>query len=130
MSAPPILIPVARQNPSQSQITTLDGRRYSIRLEWIGRIGRWAIDLSTESGTAILRCKVAALRSDLLRQVRHRTDVPPGILVMVDTLNQDAEAGLSTLGARHQLAYFPVTDTGTISTPGAGTATIGPGFHA
>jgi hypothetical protein len=106
VSAPPIILPVARQNPSQSQITTLDGRRYSIRLEWIGRLARWAVDLSTESGTPILRCKVAALRSDLLRQVRHRTDVPPGILVMVDTLNQDAEAGLSTLGSRHLLMYY------------------------
>lgn len=126
MSAPPIILPVARQNPSQSQITTLDGRRYSIRLEWIGRLARWAVDLSTESGTPILRCKVAALRSDLLRQVRHRTDVPPGILVMVDTLNQDAEAGLSTLGSRHLLLYYGVV-SGSTSTPGAGSSAGGGG---
>lgn len=103
-----VTIPVAPGVPAQDVTVTLDGRRFVLRLDWNARIGRWMLDLSTENGAAILRAKGLALRADLLRQVRYRTDAPPGVLMAIDTQAQDAEVSLGTLGlrTRHRLVYF------------------------
>lgn len=100
-----ITIPVAWRNPSQEQITTLDGRRYVLRLEWLGRIERWAFDLETEAGEVIARTKGLALRADLLRIMRYKEACPPGVLTVMDT-EGDSEPSLESLGRRHVLVYF------------------------
>lgn len=101
-----VTIPVQEQIPAQRQTTTLDGRRYIVGLDWNARLGRWLLDLFTETGTEILRCKALCVGADVLRQVRYRTDAPPGVLILLDLQGLDAEADLVTLGGRHRLVYF------------------------
>ncbi len=100
-----LTIPVAPSLGSQVFTTTLDGRRFELRLDWIQRVRRWALSLSTDSGTPLLRCKFAAVRSDLLRQIRWNPNAPQGYLTVVDSEAQDTEAGFASLGARHALIY-------------------------
>ena len=100
-----ITIPIAWRTAAQKQITTLDGRRYTLSLDWIQRIKRWTFTLSTESGAAIMSGKGLALRADLLRQNRWDPRCPPGALMLIDT-EGDQEPDLESLGRRHALVYF------------------------
>ena len=101
-----LTIPIALGVPDQAQTTTLDGRPFRFRFRWIGRIERWMLDLETDAGAPILRCKGLVLGSDILRQTRHNPEAPQGVLAVVDTLGAGVEAGLYTLGARHLVIYF------------------------
>lgn len=101
-----LTIPVAIGVPDQSQTTTLDGRPFRFRFRWLGRIERWMLDLETDSGSPIFRCKGLVLGSDLLRQTRWNPEAPQGALMVADSLGQGVEAGLYTLGARHRVLYF------------------------
>ena len=106
MSDSLIKIPLAPSVAHQVQTVTLDGRRFELRIDWIQRVRRWALSLSTDAGESIMRCKFLALRSDLLRQVRARPEAPQGVLTLLDLEAQDAEAGFASLGIRHVLTYY------------------------
>jgi hypothetical protein len=106
MAATIVTIPVAAGVPHQSFTLALDGRRFEVRLNWIQRVRRWALDLATDSGESLMRCKFLATRADTLRQIRSNPDAPQGCLSVVDTENQDTEASLATLGRRHALIYL------------------------
>lgn len=101
-----ITIPVARREPHQEQTTTLDGRPFVIRLDWIQRIQRWTISLFSPNGDAIVQCKGLVLGADILRQVRYNPAAPQGGLVVVDMQGADVEPDLDSLGGRHRILYF------------------------
>lgn len=105
MTATWYTIPVSPGVPDQVQTTTLEGRPFVFRFQWIQRIDRWIFDLETGSGTAIVRCKGLALGGDLLRQVQYRPEAPQGLLTVVDLEGKNEEPTLSSLGARHRVAY-------------------------
>jgi len=84
---------------------TLDGRRYRIRVEWLGRLARWTLSISTADGTLLLGTKGLVLGSDLLRRSRHDPRVPQGILYLEDLQGADEEATLGSLGVRHVLRF-------------------------
>lgn len=105
-----IEIPLLSGAPRQSQITTLDGRRYDLAFDWNGRIERWFFSLATESGVFLLRAKGLMVGADVLRQIRHMPEAPPGVLVLFDAAHPpDAivEADLYSLGREHGLFYLP-----------------------
>lgn len=101
-----IKLPIAPSTPHQVSTVTLDGRRYDLRIDWIQRVRRWSLSLSTAAGVSIMRGKFLALRSDLLRQVRWNPDAPQGVLVLLDLEDRDVEATLGSLGVRHVLVYY------------------------
>lgn len=100
-------IPLRPNRAAQSVFVTLDGRRFRIDLDWIGRIRRWVFSLYTGSGTPILLCKGLALGADLLKRTRHRQDCPQGALLVRDRQDANAEPTLDSLGVRHDLIYYP-----------------------
>jgi hypothetical protein len=99
------------------QVTTLDGRDYTLRFLFNQREGKWYMSLSDESDDSIVHgVKIVPLIS-LLRKV---TDArrPPGVLMARDTTAADIDfgagekvadldPGLNDLGARVLLFYFP-----------------------
>lgn len=99
-------IPVAARTAHQTQTTTLDGRRFRISLDWNQRIQRWFVSLATDEGVWIFRSKGLVLGSDILRQTRYLPEAPQGALVLLDLQDQDVEASLDSLGARHRIFYF------------------------
>lgn len=100
-------LPVRPSIPAQSFGVVLDGRRYRVSLDWIGRIGRWSIDLVREGGEPVFRGRILATGADLLRQFQAQTDVPVGVLVLVDRSGTSREATLDTLGRSdgHSLVF-------------------------
>lgn len=114
-------LPVRPSIPAQSFGVVLDGRRYRVSLDWIGRIGRWSIDLVREGGEPVFLGRILATGADLLRQFQAQTDVPVGVLVLVDRSGASREATLDTLGRPdgHSLVFVAE-----IPAPGEG-ATVG-----
>ncbi len=98
-------IPVLSGVPSQEILITLEGRRYLLRLDWLGRLETWSFSLFTENETPFLQGKGLVLGADLLRLSRHVPGCPQGSLLLTDSQGLDAEATLSSLGVRHLLIY-------------------------
>ena len=100
----------------------LDGRRYRVDLDWIGRLGRWIVSLSAlPSERPIFTSKIAATRADLLRPFRWNVDAPPGTLAMIDRAGLDREAALESLGAAdgHALIYLTAPEASTSASTSA-----------
>lgn len=91
--------------PHQIQTTTLDGKRFRLRVDWNGRIERWFFDLLRDDDTPIVLGKALVTNADLLRQYRADPTCPQGVLMLVDQEGKDAEAGVLDLGTRHALWY-------------------------
>ncbi len=99
-----LIIPLTTA-PHQEQTTTLDGKRFRLRVDWNGRLERWYFDLFRDDGTAIVQGKALVTSADLLRQYRADPTAPQGALTLVDQEGRDEEAGLLSLGTRHVLWY-------------------------
>ncbi len=97
----PVIVPAASGVPHQVQITTLDGRPFTLRFDWIGRIERWTISID-----GIVSCKGLVLGADILRQTRYNPEAPQGVLLVVDMMGADVEPDLYSLGIRHKILYF------------------------
>lgn len=98
-------IPLRPSRPTQTVVTTLDGRRYRIKLDWIGRIARWSISIYSSDGALLLGTKGLVLGSDVLRRSRYNPAIPQGILYLEDLQGLDEEATLDSLGVRHVLRF-------------------------
>ena len=98
-------IPVLPSVPAQEVVVTLEGRRYILRLDWLGRIETWSFSLFTENETPIVQGKGLVLGADLLRLSRHVPGCPQGQLYLADAQGLDAEATLESLGVRHLVVY-------------------------
>ena len=94
---------------AQSITLTLDGRRYRLDLDWIGRIRRWSFSLYTAAGAPIVRSKGLVVGADLLGRTRHDPRCPQGALHVVD-LQGDSDASLDSLGVRHVLYFTPLSE--------------------
>jgi hypothetical protein len=103
-----LALPVRSGLAAQRFSVILDGRRYRIDLDWLGRIRRWSISLALDGGSVVWGSRILATTADLLRQHRHRDDVPPGILACIDLAGLDREPDLETLGRPdgHSLVYL------------------------
>ena len=100
-------IPLRPGRAAQSVFVTLDGRRFRIDLDWLGRIRRWSFSLYTGAGVPLLRCKGLVLGADLLKRIQHNPEAPRGAFFLVDRQEANAEATLDSLGIRHDLIYYP-----------------------
>jgi hypothetical protein len=82
----------------------LDGRAYTIKLEWIGRIDRWSISMPGIFGVRLL-----TTGSELLRAHRFNPLCPPGALFLYDRKGEDREATFLSLGAEDGHSLIDVT---------------------
>ena len=98
-------IPIRPSRPSQTIAISLDGRRYRLRLEWLGRLARWAFSLYTAEGVLLLGTKGLVLGADLLKRSRHDPRIPQGVLYLADLQGANADATLDSLGVRHILRF-------------------------
>lgn len=102
-------VPLRPAVPSQRVFVTLEGRRFRLDLEWLGRIQRWSISVYTGAGAGdpIVQGKGLVINANVLGQCRYRVDAPAGALILSDTQNQNEEATLASLGRRHALYFVP-----------------------
>jgi len=87
----------------------LDGAHYTLVMRWNVRAGAWFLDVLDDGG-ALLHGSVRAVADWPLLTYRRATRSPPGALAFVDTSGQGIDPGISDLGDRVQLVYFPVAE--------------------
>jgi hypothetical protein len=73
-------------------------------------VQRWAFSLSTSGGALLLGTKGLVLGADLLKRHRYNPDIPQGVLYLEDLQGQDEDATLDSLGVRHVLRFFPLSE--------------------
>lgn len=103
-----IRIPLRPNLPRQDIQVTLDGRSYTLSLDWIGRIQRWSFSLYAADGTAIVEGKGFVGGANLVGLKQHDPACPQGILALVDHRETSEPATLSSLGLQHILYFVPL----------------------
>lgn len=85
------------------QVTVLSGTAWTIRLDYVQRLGRWTMSLLRPDGSAAMRGQAVVVGADITRHVR---DVP-GALLCVDTAG-DADPWFPDLGPEgtHAIVYL------------------------
>ncbi len=105
-----LVVPVSSRIPHQEQNTTLSGRRFRLRFDWIQRLARWSLSIYTSNGDPILTNKMIVLGADLFRQARYDTRLPLGALICVDTGGLDREPSLDSFGIDQKLLFIRPED--------------------
>jgi hypothetical protein len=88
-----------------TQRTAIAGRDYQLTFDWNQRTGHWSLSLADQDGSPIASGLQLVTNWPLLRTVLD-TRCPPGLLVVIDTLDRGEDPGFSDLGSRFVLAYF------------------------
>jgi hypothetical protein len=90
---------------------TLDGTTYIFQFSWNLRAGFWHLALGNSSNISTVRNLQMVIASDILKPFQYNTDVPQGVLSVVDTSDTKLEAERDEFGVRVVLRYTEVEDT-------------------
>lgn len=96
-------IPIEPGVVRQTLRVALGDAEFDLALTWHETTARWRVDLTAETGEALLRGTRMQYGWPLLRGVAADAR-PAGELLLVDTQDED-EPTLESLGARHVLLY-------------------------
>lgn len=86
----------------------LDGITYTFQFNWNKRAGFWHLVLGNSSNVSTVRNLQMVIASDILAPFQYNTDVPQGVLSLVDTSNTKVEAARDEFGGRVVLRYTEV----------------------
>lgn len=92
--------------------TSLDGREYELRIDYVGRLDRFTLDISTGEGDELAKGIRLISNWPLLRRRQHEPRLPPGELFIVDGSGIGDPAGLDQLGDPFQLIYYTAAELG------------------
>lgn len=108
----PLIIPTKTDGTQAYSVNVpLDGVAFGFAFSWNARGQYWAVLISDAAGNPLVR-RVVRIGSLFLAGFRARSpgSFPAGEIVVVDTSNQDLDAGLTDLGSRVQLLYLTAAE--------------------
>ena len=110
----PLEIPIPTQGgaayPLFSIRTVLDGQSYGLTFYYCAREDRWYLTIRDINEAVLVAGLKLIANWPLLRRCQHVPGIPRGNLTCVDYSAQGGESpGLSDLGTRCRLLYYPVT---------------------
>lgn len=105
-----LLIPTAPEGAFFGLSVELDGKTYRFDFRWNPRCEQWIINVLDGGGGALVQGVRCVINVPLLQRFGPREDLPPGMLMFVDSSGAQLDAGLTDLGSRVQLFYLPVAD--------------------
>lgn len=88
-----------------TQTTSLDGKDFSMLLEWNWRCAAWFLSLFDSDGAPVLESQKLVIDADLLHGVT-QANRPVGKLILLEISGAYTEATFESLGTRHQLHYL------------------------
>ena len=94
-----------------TQRTALDGTDYLLTIYWSQREGAWLLDFCDANASPIVSGRKLVTNWPLLFGVLDAR-APTGILAMVDTQGEGADAGFADLGGRCVMVYGQPADFG------------------
>ncbi len=104
-----LTIPLASDVDHFAFTVELDGVTYGFEFLWSYRDSAWYFGVNDAEGAPIVSHRKAVVDLPLLSRFR-RKDLPPGMLVLQDTSNEQIDPGLHDLGNRVQLRYFTLAE--------------------
>ena len=92
---------------------TLDGITYVLQFNWNLRAGFWHLAIGNASNISTVRNLQMVIAPDILAPYRYNTatDLPQGVLSVVDTSDTKVEASRDEFGVRVVLRYEEVEVT-------------------
>lgn len=87
----------------------LDGVIYTFQFVWNVRAGFWHLALGNSSNQATVRNLQMVIATNILAPYQSNTDVPQGVLDIVDTSGSRVEATRDEFGVRVVLRYTGAT---------------------
>ncbi len=103
------LLPFVPSIPFNRFSTAVEGVVYVFDVRWNSRAEQWAMDISEEDGTPIIKGGIIALGACIGRASTHPL-LMGGVFVARDTSRTNVEATLDDLGTRVQVYYIPRDD--------------------
>ena len=94
--------------PSMDLRVTFDDVVFTLRVQWNMRSG-WYVGLTALDGTVVFAPRFAAEGVNLLAQITSALR-PRGVLFLSDRSGLHREAGFTSLGTTHVLAFYSETD--------------------
>jgi len=102
-------IPTNSENPSWSEIITLEGSNYIFSFTWNARDKSWVLDIQlTDDLPVIMGIKLVANYELLGTYAQNKQ--PPGSLFLYDTAGKREDCNREELGARWKLYYITSND--------------------
>lgn len=105
---PAITLPAVSVPTHSTFQTDMDGVTYGLETRWNERAQGWFLRIFDAEGNELLSA-VRIVVGFFLAKRSSDPRMPPGVIVAMDTSGQDLDPGLTDLGARVQLLYFPAT---------------------
>lgn len=102
----PQVVPAEPSDPSQRFSTTLSGTQVIMDLRWNQREEAWYLDVYAEDDETPIARGLKIVTSWPLGRRATDDRMPVGVLMAVDTLGDEAEATLDTLGAAVELRFY------------------------
>lgn len=109
-----LTIPFDSTQPRQTLQVDLDSVVYQLTLDWNTRTESWTLSVADASAVAIVAGVRVGADYPMLRQYLH-LDLPPGLLICLDTEGLVEDPTRFSLGARHKLVYIPLADVATFT---------------
>lgn len=85
--------------------TSLDGRRYVLRVRWSERATAWYLDLETEDAQPIVQGRLVRLNRNLISGAVH-PDAPAGVIAALRVGESVELPSLEGLGETVRLYYY------------------------
>ena len=104
-----VLLPILAQGAHFTFSTELDGVSFGFEFRWNNRDSGWYMFLYDGNGDPIAQNVRVAVKTSLLGPTI-RAGFPTGYLIAKDTTGQDAEAGLTDLGARVKIGFISASE--------------------
>jgi len=97
-------IPITATDASFKIRTSLEGTDYVLRFDWNGRDECWQMGIMDSTETPIVMGIPLNINSNLIGRFEI-PELPPGLLMLYDTSDNNEEAGRDDLGDRAVLLY-------------------------
>lgn len=99
-------IPIKVTSPDFSFPIELDGSTWSFRFRWNHRMEQWRMDVFDAEGNALVRSVGVVINTPLLNRFAYMGNLPPGVLLAIDTAQSMTDATYDDFGTRVVLIYF------------------------
>lgn len=99
-----ILLPADASAAHYDFSVALEGRTFGFEMRWNERSGAWFTTISRADG-GVLAAGVRLVTGTRLLGRSADPELPPGALLVVDTSDEEREAGRNDLGTRVVLVY-------------------------
>lgn len=101
-----LILPLNSTYPAYSETVTLEGVRVVLAIRWNYRGQYWSMDISSAGGTLIVGGIKLVPGAEFLGPHAQKPGLPPGNMILLDTLNESGKPTRENIATRFRLCYI------------------------